>query len=59
MTMNSIPLRTLEMKFIPKRLKGIPAEDDLAAFIAQEADWVRCGEDGWMDEILMAQLTDL
>ncbi len=47
MTMNSIPLQIMQVKFISKKYRGIENEDRLDEFLRDGEGWVDCSETGW------------
>lgn len=58
MTMNGIPLRTLEMKYVPGSYRGEVNGDALAEFILDDDDWIPCSESEWMESLRFARLMD-
>lgn len=59
MTMNSIPLQIMQVKFIPKKCRGIANEDRLETLLLDNEEWVDCSEIGWDDTVDLERQLDV
>jgi hypothetical protein len=59
MTMNSVPLQTMQVKFVGKKYRGIQNEDKLEKFLLDNEGWVDCSDVGWDEIIGLEQQMDV
>lgn len=59
MTMNPVPLRTMQVKFVTKRYRGIVNEDRLEKFLLDDEGWVGCSEPDWTGIVDLEQQLDV